>query len=189
MSITAKDLQKIKGIGEILALRLLEEGHDSFSKVVTLGEEGLKTIKGINPKTIPSILAQAANLAKSEESDREARVKALKSSMDGLRNSVQELTASARDRFAEKLAGKSGRRLTESLVRFIDALEKAEGGAEKRVKRTGKGLLKAEQRLEGLAETGLKELRKGLKRARKALQRVHECISPYRKAIPVASSP
>lgn len=172
MSITAKDLQKIRGIGEVLSRRLLAEGHDSFSKIVQLGEDGLKKVTGINPHAIPSILQQAASLAVEEDSDRAVRIKALQDSIGALRNSVQDLTASARERFTEKLAGKTGLKLTEYLVRFIDALEKAENGAEKRIKKTGKGLLKAEQRLEGLADTGLKELRKGLKKARKALQKV-----------------
>jgi hypothetical protein len=172
MSATANNLQKIKGIGEILALRLQEAGHDSFAKIVKLGENGLRTVKGINPHSIPSILSQAASLAEGEEISREDRIKALKDSVEELRNTVQVLTTSARDRFAEKLAGKPGRKLAEDLVQFIDALEKVEGGAEKRIKRTGKSLLKAERRLEGLAEAGLKKLRKGLKRSRKALLRV-----------------
>jgi hypothetical protein len=171
MSVTAKDLQQIRGIGEILARRLLEEGHDSFSKIAALGEDGLRKIKGINPRAVPSILAQAASLAADETTGRDERIKALKSSVAALRSSVEELTASARDRFAEKLAGKTGRKLTGALVSFIDTLEKIEGNAGKRLKRTGKSLVKAEQRLEGLAEEGLKELRKGLKSARKALQK------------------
>jgi hypothetical protein len=172
MNATANDLQKINGIGEILARRLQEAGHDSYAKIVKLGEDGLKKVRGMNPKIIQSILEQAASLAEGEENKREARIKALRDSVEELRNTVQVLTVSARDRFAEKLAGKPGRKLAEDLIRFIDALEKVEGGAEKRIKRTGKVLLKAEQRLEGLAEAGLKKLRKGLKRSRKALQQV-----------------
>ena len=172
MIITAKDLQKIRGIGAVLADRLLEEGHDSFAKIAALGEAGLRKIKGINPRAIPSILGQATSLAVAGDDDREARIKSLKDSIEELRNTVQMLTTSARDRFAEKLAGKTGRKLEEDLAQFIDALEKVEGRAEKRLKRTGKCLLKAENRLEGLAEAGLNKLRKGLKKSRKALQRV-----------------
>jgi Holliday junction resolvasome RuvABC DNA-binding subunit len=173
MKITAKELQQIKGVGEVLAHRLLEAGHDSFAKIVKLGDVGLRKIKGMNPQAIPSILEQAATLAKNGASDRAARIKALQDSAEGLRSSVQELTASAKNRFAEKLAGKGGRKLTEGLIRFIAALEQVEGSAEQRLKRTGKGLIKAEQQLAGLAEVGFKELRKKLKKARKALQKVH----------------
>jgi len=173
MSLTEGELRKIKGIGDVLAARLLESGHDSYLKIAKLGENGLRNIKGINPGAIPQILEQAKQLASAESSDRNRKIADLKGSMQGLRHSVQELTSTAKERFSEKLSGKSGRKLTESLVRFIEALEEIEGKAGKKVKRTGKVLLKAEQHLEGLAEAGLKDLRKGLKRARKALQRVN----------------
>lgn len=174
MSLTAKDLQKIRGIGEALSTRLIEEGHDTFTKIVQLGESGLKSIKGINPKAITDIITQAGQFAAYEPGDRDKKVAALKDSLNRLRLSVQELTAVANERFSEKLSGKTGRKLTESLVSFIEAVESIEAMTGRKVKRTGKALLKAEKRLEGLAESGLKDLRTGLKKARKALQRVHE---------------
>ena len=173
MSLTAKELQRIKGIGAVLSVRLLEAGHDSFAKIVKLGESGLKEIKGINLKAIPDIIEQAARLSEKKPGTRDERVAALKGSLHGLRQSVQELTRAAKDRFSEKLAGKAGKKVTESLVRFIDAVEKLEDKAGKKVKRSGKAVMKAEQQLEGLAAAGLKEFRTRLKRARKALQRVH----------------
>jgi hypothetical protein len=172
MTLTARELQQIKGIGEVLAMRLVEAGHDSFAKIVKLGESGLKEIKGINPKAIPDILEQARKLAEKESGDRDRKVAALKESLKGLRHSVQELTSSAKDRFSEKLSGKTGKKLTEALVRFLGELEEIEARAGKKLKRTGKVVVKAEQHLEGLAEAGLKDLRKGLKKARKALQKV-----------------
>ena len=173
MSLTSKELQQIRGIGAVLAVRLLEAGHDSFAKIVKLGESGLKEIKGINLKAIPDIIAQAARLSENKPGSRDEQVTLLKESLQGLRHSVQELSRTARDRFSEKLAGKTGKKLTESLVRFIDAIEKLEDKAGKKVRRTGKAIIKAEEQLEGLAETGLKELRTGLKKARKALRKVH----------------
>jgi helix-hairpin-helix protein len=172
MTLTAKELQQIKGIGEVLAVRLLESGHDSFAKIVKLGESGLEKIKGINPRAIPEILEQARQLAERDSGDHDRKVAALKESLQGLRRSVQELTSTAKDRFSEKLSGKTGKKLTEALVRFLGELEELEGRAGKKLKRTGKVVVKAEQRLEGLAEAGLKDLRKGLKKARKALQKV-----------------
>ena len=173
MSLTAKELQQIKGIGDVLAVRLLEAGHDSFAKIVKLGESGLKEIKGINLKAIPGIIEQAARLGGRKPGARDEKVAVLKNSLHGLRQSVQELTCAAKDRFSEKLAGKTGKKVTESLVRFIEAVEKLENTAGTKVKRSGKAVMKAEQQLEGLAETGLKELRTGLKKARKALLKVH----------------
>jgi len=171
MSLTARELQKIKGIGDVLSVRLLEEGHDSFEKIVKLGENGLKEIKGINPKAVLDIIAQASRLCGEKPCNRDEAAAVLKVSLQGLRQAVEELTRSAKERFNEKLAGRSGRKLTKSLVRFIEAVEKREDKAGKKVKRTGKAVVKAEQLLEGLADTGLKGLRKGLKKARKALKR------------------
>jgi hypothetical protein len=173
MSLTAKELQQIKGIGDVLAVRLLEAGHDSFAKIVKLGGNGLKEIKGINLKAIPDIIEQAARLGGRKPGARAEKVAALKNSLHGLRQSVQELTRTAKDRFSEKLAGKTGKKVTESLVRFIEAVEKLEDRAGTKVKRSGKAVMKAEQQLEGLAAAGLKEFRTGLKKARKALQKVH----------------
>lgn len=173
MGLTAKDLQKIRGIGTALSNRLIAEGHDTFTKIVQLGESGLKSVKGINPKAVADILAQAGQLAAAEMTDRDKKTAALKESLNGLRLTVQSLTRSAGERFSEKLAGKAGRKLTGSLVSFIEAVEVMEAAAGKRVKRSGKALVKAEKRLEGLADAGLKDLRKGLKKAKKALQRVH----------------
>ncbi len=173
MRLTAKELQQLRGIGDVLAVRLLESGHDSFAKIVALGEKGLKEIKGINPKAVPEILEQAERLSSRDEGDRDRKVETLKESLQGLRQFVQEITATAMERFSEKLSGKTGRKLTESLVRFIEAVEEVEGRAGKKLKRTGKVVVKAEQSMEGLVGAGLKDLRKGLKKARKALQRVH----------------
>lgn len=173
MRLTARELKKIKGIGDVLAVRLLEAGHDSFAKIVKLGESGLKEIKGINPKAILDILEQAARLSEKKSGSRDERVVALKGSLHGLLQSVQELTRAAKDRFSEKLAGKTGEKLTRSLLQFIEAVEELEDKAGKKVKRSRKAVMKAEQQLEGLAAAGLKEFRTGLKRARKALQKVH----------------
>jgi hypothetical protein len=51
-------LQQIRGIGKLLAQKLIAAGNDSCAKVAALGEAGLKEFKGINPKAIPAILAQ-----------------------------------------------------------------------------------------------------------------------------------
>lgn len=169
-----KELQQIRGIGAVLAQRLIDAGHDSCAKVAALGEEGLKQYKGINPKAIPSILAQAAQLANSEGNDRAARIAALKEFAAKLRQSVQDLTASAREHLSGDLSKKAERKITDALVDFLVILEKVEGRAHKRIKRTGQGLAKAGERLEGLAEGNLKSIRKGLKRAGKTLRRVNK---------------
>jgi hypothetical protein len=172
MSLTATELRRIKGIGAVLAARLLEEGCDSYAAIVALGEEGLGRIKGINPKAVPEILAQAAELAAGAEKGRPRRIDQLRESLQGLRGTVEGLTESARERFGAELSGRRGRKLTAALVRFISALDEAAGQADLKFKRGAKVLAKAEKRLAGLEESGVKGLRRGLKRSRKALERL-----------------
>ena len=169
-----KELQQIRGIGAVLAQRLIDAGHDSCAKVAALGEEGLKQLKGINPKAIPSILEQAGQMANTEGNDRSARITELKEFAAKLRQSVQDLTTSAREHLSGDLSKKAERKTTDALVDFLVILDKVEVRAHKRIKRTERGLAKAGERLEGLAEGNLKSIRKGLKRAGKTLRRVNK---------------
>lgn len=172
MKATEKELQKIKGIGEVLARRLVEAGHDSYAKVAALGEEGLKAIKGINPRAVSSIIAQATDLAKQGKADRAKRVEELKAAATTLRDQVEGIARSAKERFGEELQGKTGKKLEKELLKMAAALARTETKLESRVKRAGKGLAKAEKRLAGLTEEGLKGVGKGLRRARKSLKRI-----------------
>jgi len=86
-----------------------------------------------------------------------------------VREKVETLAQATRDRFQEKLAGKTGKKLTSDLVRIEDALGQMGGTGKKRSKRTAKALIKAEKRVTGLEEASLKKIRKSLKRARKAV--------------------
>lgn len=172
MTASPKDLQQIKGIGTILSQRLIAEGLDSFAKITAAGVDGLKRIKGINPHAIGSIVEQAAQLAAAAPVETGSRIAELKEGISGLRLQVQSLTATARDRFQDKLSGKKGGKLTRQLVQVLDSLEGIEQKLPKRLKRAGKGLGKAQQRLSGLAEASVAKLSKGLKKTRKALKRV-----------------
>lgn len=173
-NLTVKDLQKLKGIGEALSARLLASGHDSFRKVADLGEEGLKKLKGINIKAIPDILRQAEAFAAETLTGKDERFKAVTDSLDNLRKSAQELIRSASARLAETLSEKKKRKLTESLLRFIEALDAVELKIGKKPKRLGRIISAAETRLASLAAADGKALKKGLKRARKSLQQVNK---------------
>jgi hypothetical protein len=170
MITTIKDLQKIKGIGEILAKRLIEAGMDSFASISKAGEAGLKSIKGINPRLIPSILDQVSRLQSESGVCKEQRIAQVKNSCLELRQSIQTAAESARQRFAQSLEGKPGEKLTTTLVRLIDTLDKVEETAHKRIKRAGKAINKAEKRIGKLADASHKDLRKGFKKARKSLR-------------------
>lgn len=168
---TIRNLQRIKGVGEIIARRLLELGLDTPAKIARTTEDELRRIKGLNPRTIPSIISQAAALAKDAASGKAERVDLLRQTAAGLRQTVQEIATAAKERFAEQLAGKPGKRLGRDLVRVVDTLDRLEAGLPKRARRASKGLAKAGKRLEALTEASVKRMRKGLRRARKALGR------------------
>jgi hypothetical protein len=171
-ALSAKELQKIRGIGAALSARLLASGCDTFRKVADLGEDGLKKFNGINFKLIPDIIRQAEVLAAEATPDKEERIKAAAAASDLLRKTAQELIRSANDRLGETLSEKQKKKLTEALVRFIEALESVELKIARKPKKAGKIIGKAETKLAALAEADCKSLKKGLKMARKSLQRV-----------------
>ncbi|MHB8057987.1 MAG: helix-hairpin-helix domain-containing protein [Desulfuromonadaceae bacterium] len=54
-----KELQKLKGIGEVLSRRLVEASYDTIAKVAAAEEKGLERIAGMNPQKLRSIVTQA----------------------------------------------------------------------------------------------------------------------------------
>jgi predicted flap endonuclease-1-like 5' DNA nuclease len=54
-----KELQKLKGIGEVLSQRLIESSYDTIAKVAAAEEKGLSRIAGMNPQKLRSIVTQA----------------------------------------------------------------------------------------------------------------------------------
>lgn len=171
-ALTVKELQKIRGIGAALSARLLASGCDSFRKVADLGEEGLRKFNGINFKEIPAIIRQAEVLAAEAAPGKEDRVKATTESLGLLRKTAQELIRSASSRLGETLSEKKRKKLTETLVRFIETLESVEVKIVKKPKKTGRIIGAVETRLAALVEADGKALQKGLKKARKSLKQV-----------------
>ncbi len=57
-----KELQQLKGIGEVLSRRLVEASYDTIAKVAGAGEKGLERIAGMNPKKIRDIVTQARKM-------------------------------------------------------------------------------------------------------------------------------
>jgi len=54
-----KELQKLKGIGEVLSQRLVESSYDTIAKVAAAEESGLARIAGMHPQKLRSIVTQA----------------------------------------------------------------------------------------------------------------------------------
>lgn len=168
----ARELQKLKGVGEVLSRRFMEAGYDTFARIVEAGEEGLRKIPGVNPRMLGSIVAQAGELAGESKKNRAQRVDALRLKAESLKERVQGIALSVRDRFRDEVAGEAGRKVEKEILKVITTLEKVEGKLETRVKKAGKGLAKAERKLEELSLSGLKKVGKGLRKARKSLKKV-----------------
>jgi predicted flap endonuclease-1-like 5' DNA nuclease len=57
-----KELQQLKGIGEVLSRRLIESSYDTIAKVAAAEEKGLERIAGMNPQKVRSIVNQARKM-------------------------------------------------------------------------------------------------------------------------------
>src|SRR5262245_20494880 len=90
MTKAMKELQKLKGVGVVLAGRFAEAGYDTLAKVAAAGEEGLKKIPGVNPRMLKSIVTQAGELAGEAEKSGAKKVEELKQQATSLKERVQE---------------------------------------------------------------------------------------------------
>ena len=169
MTQTAADLQQLKGVGTVLAKRLYDAGLDSFTKIAQEGEEGLKRVRGIPPRSIASILSQVKTLSVAPHADKGERAEAMKHRLIEVKELLHTLAETTRQRFQDELAGKPGKKLAADLVRIEDALERVRDGGKKVSKRAVSALGKAQKRVEGLEDASCKKVRKGLKRAKKAV--------------------
>ena len=170
-----RELQLIKGVGETLGKRFIKAGYDTLDRIVAAGEDGLKSIQGINLKNIPSIIKQASSLAEEIKAERTRKVTELKAVAAEIRKQVDGISETLKTRLGEELQGKSGKRIETELRKMITALDKTESKLEKRVKRAGKGLTKAGYRLSGLTpEMEAEAIGNRLKKARKSLKKIYD---------------
>ena len=65
-----KELQKLKGVGEVLARRLVESSYDTIAKVAGAEKKGLERIVGMNPQKVKDIITQARKLTGEAEKSR-----------------------------------------------------------------------------------------------------------------------
>ena len=166
------ELKQLRGVGEVLARRLVEAGFDTFAKVTAAGEEGLEKIQGINQRMVSAILEQAGQLAGEGRATKTQKVEELKRHAASLKEQLQGVALRVRENFQEELAGKNGKKVEKQIMKVIASLEKVEGKLETRVKKAGKGLEKAGKSLALLAAAGLADIGKGLKKARKSLKKI-----------------
>lgn len=166
-----RTLQRIKGIGPVLAQRLCEAGIDSPAKLAELGEDGLKQMRGVSSRAIGSIIEQARNLAEESPASPEQKLEMLQQSSVRIQQEVQRLVAAALAAHGDQLTGKKAERLERQMRKLLCGLEQANSALGARPKRAAKGLDKVEKRLGNLTGGGIKALTRGLKKARKPIKR------------------
>jgi hypothetical protein len=167
-----QQLMKIRGVGKVLATRLVESGLDCYEKIVAAGEAELKKIKGIYPNSIASIIRQSAELAPDKQSKKDKKEAHLKELAASLKNQVSSIATDVHERFKEDLACKFGKKLEKEIQKVMVSLEKAETKLRTKSKKAAKGLVQAEKKLVDMEEAGLKKVRKALQGARKSLKKV-----------------
>jgi predicted flap endonuclease-1-like 5' DNA nuclease len=62
-----KELQKLKGVGEVLSQRLVESSYNTIAKVAAAEEKGLEKIAGMNRQKLHSIVTQARKMTAETE--------------------------------------------------------------------------------------------------------------------------
>lgn len=175
MKKNAKELQKIKRIGEVSSKRLIEAGYDTFDKIAAAGESGLKKIRGFDRLPIKRIIDQAAALAQESKKEKSRRVKDLKAAAATIGGQVEGLARRVKDRFGDQLTEKGGKEIEKQLLKMTAALDKVKDKLESRVKPATKRLAKAEKELAGIPDrtADLTQVIKGLKKVRRSLKKIY----------------
>jgi len=65
-----KELQKLRGIGEVLSRRLVESSYDTIAKVAGAERKGLERVVGMNPQKVQDIITQARKMTGEAEKSR-----------------------------------------------------------------------------------------------------------------------
>jgi len=65
-----KELQKLKGIGEVLSRRLVESSYDTIAKVAGAERKGLERVVGMNRQKVQDIITQARKMTGEAEKSR-----------------------------------------------------------------------------------------------------------------------
>ncbi len=169
-----KALSRIKGIGEVLAGRLIEAGFDDYEKLASADPAQLGRIRGMNPRAVPAIVAQAAALAAPPDAPSEKLETGVSQAAERLRQKVASLAAAVHARFAGGEPGKEAKKVERQILKLVDLLDRIEATPERRPKKTGRRLAKAERKLTGAEEKPPVGVARRLKKTRRKLRKALE---------------
>lgn len=166
-------LQQIKGIGAVLAQRLVEAGIDSYERLAVANEAEMLAVKGMLPANIPMLQEQAREFAMTAHAIKtEANLKQMLEDTERLREGMANLVLALRAQQPESDDSKAQRNLRKEITRILATLERVESSLSDQFKRIGKKLAKAESKLVGVAQNDLEALTKGLRDSRKTINKI-----------------
>jgi Holliday junction resolvasome RuvABC DNA-binding subunit len=96
MKTQMKELQQLKGIGQVLSHRLVESSYDTIAKVAAANISGLGRIPGMNSQKVHSISVQARRMTGEAEKNNHSWSQ---EKDDSEQQVVQDTTMNNRDRF------------------------------------------------------------------------------------------
>jgi tRNA A37 threonylcarbamoyladenosine synthetase subunit TsaC/SUA5/YrdC len=168
-----KSLMQLKGLGAASARRLVAAGIDDFAKLAAAGEEQLRAIRGLNPRSVPLILEAAAARAALDDTagGKEAEAGRLVEIAHRLQEMVGQFAALLEVAQEEQPGKKTAGRLQKEITRVQTLLEQIVAGLPGRMKKRGKALVKSDRRLAELSASSPKRIAKGLKKTRKTLKK------------------
>jgi DNA anti-recombination protein RmuC len=175
MKKNSKELQKIKGVGEVLSKRLIAAGYDTFEKIAAAGGAELRKIRGLERLPLKPIIDQAAVLAQGSGKKKARKVKDLKAAAAAIRVRVEGLARRVKDRFGDQLTEKARKKIEKQFLKMTAALDKVKGKLESRAKPAAKGLARAEKQLAGIPHgtTDPMKVVRRLKKARRSLKKIY----------------
>lgn len=172
-----KQLQRIKGIGAVLANRLVAAGLDCPARLAQAAPEDLAAIPGMNPRYIANIIEQAGRMADAAPQEEGAvaapdKSATLRQTAETLRRRVRDLADGLLTRKAERLSEEKKALLDKEVKKFLAQLEGVESCLDGQRKRARKALARAARRLRRLDSAGAGKLARGVKKARKSFKRI-----------------
>lgn len=166
-----RELQRIRGIGKILARRFCESGYGTPACIAAATEEELRKIPGVNPRMISSMICEAASLSGPATTD--PGLQGLAPQVARLRAAVAAVSLNVVSRIDVEKQGKGAKKLEKETQQLQQVLTALENTADRKMKRLAKVLAKGEKRVASLSERKPGRVAKGFRKTRKRLEEIY----------------
>jgi dynactin complex subunit len=169
MGTNSSQLKKLKGIGSVLAGRLVKAGMNTHQDIAEASPEALRSIQGMKDKDIAVLQEQARTLIAQDALNHEIQLKSLLENAERLKADINTLVGHLRDETLHDPSSQSAKSVRKEISRIMAALDMVETTLFSQMQRLGKGLAKADAKLAKVKNGTEEEISEGLKKARKKL--------------------